>query len=102
MKWEYALVLFVTVIFPLILSLDKNLVIWKHSRSLLKTLVCVSVPFWIWDVVVTDRGHWSFNPEYVVGAFLLGMPLEEWFFFIVVTFVSIFVWESTKYFIGRK
>jgi lycopene cyclase domain-containing protein len=102
MRWEYLLVLMGTLFFPLVLSWDKNLSIWKHSAALLKTLASVSVPFWIWDVIATERGHWSFNSTYVAGVYLLGMPIEEWIFFIVVAFVSIFTWESTKYFMRNK
>jgi len=31
-----------------------------------------------------------------------GMPIEEWLFFVVVSFVSVFTWEATKYFMRRQ
>lgn len=102
MKLEYAIVLAVVVFFPLILSADRNLGLYRHARSLVKAILAVAVPFWIWDVIVTARGHWSFNEAHVIGLNILGMPIEEWLFFVVVPFVSIFTWESTKYFLRRK
>jgi lycopene beta-cyclase len=101
-KTEYFIVLGLVLVFPLILSFDRKLGMYRHTRALLAALAAVSVPFWIWDVIVTARGHWSFNPEYTVGLAILGMPVEEWLFFPIVAFVSIFTWESAKYFRGEK
>jgi hypothetical protein len=53
--------------------------------------------FWFWDLVATARGHWWF-----VGFRILGLPIAEWLFFPVVAFVSIFAWESVRYFTRRR
>lgn len=102
MKGEYLILLAAILLFPLALSFDRNVRLYKHAGSLLKVLLIVSVPFWIWDLLVTARGHWAFNGQYVLGITLLGMPVEEWLFFPVVAFISIFTWESVKYFIRRR
>jgi lycopene cyclase domain-containing protein len=102
MTVEYALVLLCIVIGPLILSRDKKLGLATHPRALAKSIAIVCAVFWIWDVVATAREHWWFNDSYVVGPRVLGMPIEEWLFFVVLSFVSIFTWESTKYFLGRR
>lgn len=102
MKAEYCIVLGLVLLFPLLLSFDRKLGLYQHWRSLLKTILLVCLPFWSWDIVATGRGHWSFNPEYVIGVAFLGLPVEEWVFFVVVVFVSIFTWESTKYFLRRS
>jgi len=102
MKGEYLIVLAATLFFPLILSRDKNLAIWKRRSALWKAILTTSVPFWIWDVIVTARGHWTFNEQYILGVTFIGMPMEEWLFFLVVAFVSIFTWESVKYFAVKK
>jgi lycopene beta-cyclase len=102
MRAEYLLVLGAILIFPLILSFDRKLGLYRHTPSLAKAIAAASVPFWIWDVAVTARGHWSFNDRYVLGVTILGMPLEEWLFFIVVSFVAVFTWESTKHLLREK
>ena len=102
MKTEYSIVLALTVAFPFILSFDRKLKFYRNLPALLKTIVVVCVPFWIWDIVATARGHWSFNPSYTLGLNLLNLPIEEWMFFVVVSFVSIFTWESAKHFAGKK
>jgi lycopene cyclase domain-containing protein len=101
-KIEYLIVLGAVLFFPLVLSTDRNLGLYRNRRSLARAIITVALPFWIWDVIVTARGHWSFNDAYIIGLNILGMPIEEWLFFLVVPFVSIFTWESTKYFLRRK
>jgi len=102
MRIEYMLVLVCIVIGPLLLSRDKKLKLYAHPTALAKTIGIVCAPFWVWDVVATARQHWWFNDAYVLGPRLLGMPIEEWLFFVVLSFVSIFTWESTKYFLKRR
>jgi lycopene beta-cyclase len=102
MKWEYMIVLAATVFFPLILSGDRNLGLYRRRRAMIASIATVVVVFGAWDVIATARGHWSFNPVYVLGPSLLGLPIEEWLFFVVVPFVTIFTWESVKYFAARR
>lgn len=102
MRMEYSLVLFLTLIGPLVLSRDRNITLWQTPSALAKTLVWVSLPYWLWDIAATARGHWHFNPQYVLGMWVAGLPLEEYLFFPVVIFVSIFVWESVGYFLKEK
>ncbi len=102
MKYEYLIVLAAVVIFPAILSRDPKIGIRGHRGTLLKAMGITCAVFWVWDFIATARGHWSFNPDYVLGLFIVGMPVEEWLFFVVVSFVSVFTWESTKYFMRRR
>jgi lycopene cyclase domain-containing protein len=101
MNGEYLILLGVIVIFPLIFSFDRNLRLYEHRWALVIAVGGMCLPFWIWDVAATWRGHWSFSPQYTLGVGFLGMPVEEWLFFPVVGFVSIFTWESVKYFRSR-
>jgi lycopene cyclase domain-containing protein len=101
-KWEYFLVLAATLFVPFVFSFDKRLPIWKNFGSLARVMLFVAVPFWIWDVIATERGHWSFNSTYVVGLSVLGLPIEEWLFFIVIVFVSVFTWEALKVVLKEK
>ena len=101
MRIEYALVLLLIVIVPLIFSRDRKIGIRGHLPALFKAMAPVCLVFWMWDVIATLRGHWSFNEQYILGVRFLGMPVEEWMFFGVVSFVSIFTWESVRYFVSR-
>ena len=51
------------------------------------------IPYIIWDVLVTGS-HWWFNKAYTLDFRLLGLPIEEWLFFITVPFGCLLVWET--------
>jgi lycopene cyclase domain-containing protein len=102
MNTEYFIVLGAILFFPLLFSVVMRLGIYRHAGPLLKAMLIVCILYWTWDVAVTARGHWSFNPDYVVGVRMLGMPVEEWLFFVVLTFVSIFTYEAVRKILERK
>jgi lycopene cyclase domain-containing protein len=102
MRSEYLMVLALVLFFPLALSRDSNLPFRGRWLTVLRSIVCVSVPFWAWDIIATARGHWSFNPRFILGYSIAGLPVEEWLFFLVVGFASLFTWESVKYFARRR
>lgn len=62
-------------------------------------ILLISSLFILWDIFATYRGHWSFNPNYVLGIKVLGIPLEEVLFFITVPFSCIFAYEGIKYYL---
>jgi lycopene beta-cyclase len=101
MKGEYFLVLGAILFFPLVLSLLMRLRLFQRWRALLKAMLFVSAVYWVWDIAAIARGHWSFNPAYILGVDLLGMPVEEWLFFVVITFVSVFTHEAVGVVLGR-
>jgi len=102
MNTEYLLVLAAILAFPLILSVVLPLRMYKHPGALLRAIAIVCVVYWTWDVLVTSRGHWSFNPSFVLGFRFLGMPLEEWLFFVVIAFVSVFTYEAVRLVVRKR
>jgi lycopene cyclase domain-containing protein len=44
----------------------------------------------IWDAIFTSKGIWGFEEKYCLGIKILKMPLEEWLFFFVIPFCSLF------------
>ncbi len=50
----------------------------------------------IWGTRFSQIGIWSFNPEYTTGIQLWNLPLEEWLFLWVVSFLSVAVYEWAK------
>lgn len=87
---------------PFALSFDKRVAYYKSWKPLVCALVPVSALYIIWDVLVTERGHWAFSPQYSGKITILGLPLGEWFFFIVVPYACIFIYEVVRaYFPGH-
>ncbi|MBM4159754.1 MAG: lycopene cyclase domain-containing protein [Ignavibacteria bacterium] len=102
MKIEYSLILAIALAGPLVLSFSKELTIYRSARRLLLSVALPLPVFLAWDMIVTARGHWSFNSSYVIGVYVGNLPLEEVLFFVVIPFCAIFTWESVKYFLREK
>jgi lycopene cyclase domain-containing protein len=43
------------------------------------------------DVLFVKDGVWGFNPVYHSSIVIFGLPLEEWLFFILIPYASIFI-----------
>ncbi len=69
----------------------------KNLSILLISILSVAVPFWIWDIYVTQKGVWGFNPGYFT-VLLVNLPVEEWLFFISIPFACLFIYESLEYY----
>lgn len=97
----YLLLLLASVFFPVIFSFEKQI----HFVSRWKFLpLAIGIPaalFVAWDVWFTRTGVWSFNDAYTLGPRLLGLPLEEWLFFVIVPFCSLFIYENVKFFLKK-
>ena len=102
MNTEYLIVLGVSLAAPLVMSFSKNLDFYRYPARLVLSIGIPFVLFVLWDIIVTARGHWDFNPNYILGFRIFILPIEEILFFIVIPFCGIFTWESVKYFMRDK
>lgn len=93
---------FIILIFPLILSFKWKFKYYKFYKPLFASITVVGLVYIIWDAIVTFRGDWWFNEEYLIGFKLAGLPIEEILFFIVVPYSCIFIYENFVYFIKDK
>jgi len=101
---SYLIALLLAFVGPFLLSFHWHVrkAIWTCPRRLLLSLLTMSVPFWVWDAVVTARGHWSFSEAHTLPLRLVFLPVEEWLFFPVVGFIAIFLWEVIGYYQSRR
>lgn len=88
--FTYLLIEFFTVILCFIFSFDKRIRFNRQFAPFLKAAALVAVPFILWDVYFTKVGVWWFNTDYTLGITLLGLPVEEWLFFICIPFSCVF------------
>jgi len=88
-----ALIIFIGLPF-IFKSHDPALPLHRRRGVALLATGIVAVPFLVWDVVVTDAGHWSFSSKYILGPKLLNLPIEEVLFFLVVPLAAILVWDT--------
>lgn len=100
--YTYLLINFFTVIFPLALSFDKKVAFNKSWKFLWQGILITGLMFLFWDVLFTVDNVWSFNPKYITGITLLGLPVEEILFFLTVPFACTFIYACLNYYIKRE
>ena len=80
--------------FPtLILSL---LFVKRNYINLLKSIAIVSPIYLFWDFLATWKDSWSFNPKYVLGIYVLDLPIEEVLFFVVTPFATLLIYDFVQ------
>lgn len=83
-----------SIIVPLAFSFDKKLQFYKRWKHILPSILVVAALYIGFDVLMTAKGVWGFNEKYLLGISILNLPLEEWLFFIIVPYASIFLHET--------
>jgi lycopene cyclase domain-containing protein len=81
---------------PFFLSFDKKVAFFRLWPALFAGIGLNLILFVVWDSWFTRTGVWSFNPTYVSDYRILDLPLEEWSFFVVVPYASIFIYACLK------
>ncbi|MCA0438432.1 MAG: lycopene cyclase domain-containing protein [Austwickia sp.] len=84
--YQYLLLMAGCLAITLPLELVLRARVYSRPRRLLAALVPVVLVFSAWDVLGIVRGHWSYSERYTTGLLIpvIGMPVEELVFFIVV------------------
>jgi lycopene cyclase domain-containing protein len=59
--------------------------------SVLPSIIIIGTIFIIGDIFFTKSGIWGFNPAYHSKLILIGLPVEEWLFFLFIPYASIFL-----------
>ncbi|RME59988.1 lycopene cyclase domain-containing protein, partial [Candidatus Parcubacteria bacterium] len=96
MSSTYLLINLFAVSIPLGFSFHPRLKFWSQWRAWLPAILLPAAPFILWDVLFTELGVWGFNPDHLLGITLLGLPLEEWMFFVAIPYACLFTYHSLK------
>ena len=99
---EYYWVLVLSFSVPLIFSFSKKWGFHEHYKHAVISIILAAIPFIIWDVIVTEIGHWSFNLEFISGLKVINLPIEEILFFIIIPFCCTFTWNALNRQFGGK
>ena len=98
----YLLINIAIIFFPLILSFDNNLKFYKKVPYVMQSIAFISTAYIVWDLIAIKRGDWAFNPEHLIGVYILGLPLEEILFFITVPYSCIFIYETVSFYVKEQ
>jgi len=90
-----------TIFFPFVLSFDKRVHFYTYWKFLFPAMAVNALIFICWDSYFTHLGVWGFNPDYLLGIYLLGLPLEEVLFFITVPYACVFIYETLTAYIKK-
>ena len=99
---NYIIIDALILIFPLIFTFTWKFKYYKFFKPLSASILIVGISYIIWDILVTSRGDWWFNKEFLIGIEIFGLPIEEILFFVVVPFACIFIYENLQYFVKDK
>lgn len=86
----YLYLLLGSLIVPMLYSIFVIDVI-KHWKEFSISTVIIAIVFLIWDYFFTKAGIWGFNYDYCLGLKIFEMPIEEWLFFMIIPFCSLFI-----------
>jgi lycopene cyclase domain-containing protein len=96
MNWTYLLLNLGSLAIPLAFSRSGRFGFGAHWGKAWAAVALSALPFLAWDVWFTRQGVWSFNPRYHLGASFLGLPLEEWLFFLAIPFACLFIYRQYR------
>jgi lycopene cyclase domain-containing protein len=99
--YTYLFLLLFTLSYPLYKSFEDRIRYYKKWEFLWPALIISAIVFIAWDIWFTYAGVWRFNPDYVLGYYLAGLPLEEWCFFFIIPFSCVFIYEVLNYFVKK-
>ena len=100
MKYTYLIINFLTIVLPVALSFDKRVAFYKSWKFMWPGMGITGLFFLVWDVLFTVKGVWSFNPKYVMGLALFGLPIEEVLFFLTVPFACLFIYACLNHYLN--
>jgi len=95
---RYLAVLAACLVLTLPLELVLGARVYRRPKRLLATVVPVAAVFLAWDLFAAARGTWWFSDRWTIGVRLLGLPVEEWLFFVVVPVCALLTFEA----VGRR
>jgi lycopene cyclase domain-containing protein len=95
-QFTYLFLIVLTIAGPIALSFDKKVAFYKNFKHFAISAGITSLIYIIWDILFTKNNIWKFNDVYILNYKFLHLPLEEYLFFIVVPYASLFIYECIK------
>lgn len=93
--WSYVAMLVFCLAGTLPLAWAFGLDVLRQPRRIALTVLLAGGPFLAWDLYATHAGHWWFDDDQTLPPRVLGLPLEEIAFFVVIPLVSVLTLEAT-------
>jgi lycopene cyclase domain-containing protein len=101
MSWLYFALNVFSLSVPLWRSFEKKVYFFAYWKALWPAIIITASVFIAWDIYFTQQGIWGFNPSYLLGIYIVNLPLEEVLFFICIPYACVFSYEAINYFIKK-
>jgi len=102
-KWGYVGMLAFTVAGSFWLEIVFKVQVLKRITRALRAITPIALLFLTWDALAIKHGDWFFDSKQIVGIFgPFRIPLEEYFFFLVVPLAAIMTIEAVRRVKGDK
>lgn len=98
MKYTYLFLVLLSVSIPFLYSFHPKMKLIRWWKPIGISISITALIFIIWDIFFTLHKVWGFNPDYLIGINLLHLPIEEWLFFWLIPYASLFIYFSFQYF----
>jgi lycopene cyclase domain-containing protein len=90
----YFILLLGSIAVPFLLSFDRKLQFYRQWKFVIPSTLIIAAVYIFFDILMTRWGVWGFNSRYHSDIMIWHLPIEEWLFFIVIPYASIFLHES--------
>lgn len=100
-RYLYLLINVLVIAGPLARSFEPKIAFAARWRQWLPGMLVTAGIFLVWDIFFTSIGVWGFNPRYLIGINLIGLPIEEWLFFFTIPYACTFTYEVLRHFIKK-
>ena len=81
---------------PLLFGSGNRIRIFPKVKYFIPAIIFSGAVFLIWDNRFSQIGIWTYNPEFLSGKEILNLPWERWLYYLVISWVSLFVYEWVK------
>ncbi|MBN2552581.1 MAG: lycopene cyclase domain-containing protein, partial [Spirochaetales bacterium] len=81
---------------PLLLSFDRKVHYVGRWPAVFASAGIVGVVYIAWDILKTEADVWGFVERHAGSFRIMGLPLPEILFFLVVPFSCIFIYEVVR------
>lgn len=101
-SYYYLLLDILSFAVPFLFSFErKRMHFIRYWKPFFTAIFLVGMFFIAWDIYFTYADVWGFNDQYLIGFRIFGMPLEEYLFFLLIPYASVFIHYALEYFLPK-